>query len=554
MLNEKIPVRFHEVLFTSLKTSLFFYFEPIISNILKPFRLRDESLLFSIDNPLSVISKWKVTTHNLSRGERKPIDPYTNSFNPLKHFIILDDKLENEARNSLIAAIDQGFPYLREFSLNIEDVCKDFSEANKKLLATVSEVLVRPLKHQNLFIPSTNSLILFVENLQNRNQILSTEDIPRVSIKSIAAHFIFEFKKGSPKHLIRRIRRYKRKFALGDLNIQTEKLKKEMPSTKGEAPGYERVRVMAKSVFPSNRFLSIHEVHDYLRELEFLIVEEALSRTDSWSKSRFEERKLKEFWIRSCNLVLDIPYIFEDQARKVIINHFSENIEISSEGKGIEKNALDENTVRLSFTIRLQPFGDYSGTGREMGLFFTEPKDLDNLTARGVESILKKDYEDADILLKKAAGALQADILLGRGKNKWKNDKKRIAEEIQELYRAAEIEIDDLPDEPLYMVGHSLSDIMEAQEQNSDWRMSLCLYRKAIEIKKNLLENKPVNSRYYRMSPRRFADSCLRYSELFLARDSIMFMDSLSSFYADLLHEIQKEYRDFTVEWLGFTG
>lgn len=536
------------------KTSLFFYFEPIVSYILKPFILKDESIFFSVDTPLMVMPGWEVTAQSLVKGEREPIDLYTNSFNPLKHFVILDEKLKNKAKGSLIAAIDQGFPYLGRFPSDVEDACKDFSIANKELIAKVSEVLVRSLKYQNLFVPSTNSLILFIENLQNRDQILSIEDIPHVHIQSIDVHFIFELKEGSPKRLLRRIRRFERRFALGDLSIRTQKLKKEKPSAEEEALEYGRVRVMVKSVFPSNCYLSIHEIHNYLRELESLVVEEALPRTDSWSKSRFDERKLKEYWIRSCELVVDIPCIFESQAKEVIIEHFSENIEMSSEGKWIEKSALDENTIRLSFKIRLQPFGDYSGTGREMGVFFLAPTDLDHWTASGVECILKKDFENADIFLKKAARAIQADFLLMKNQSTLPNDKRRIAEEVQKLYRDVGIEIDGPLDEPFYLKGYSLFDIMKAQEQNSDWRISLHLYRKAFEIKKNLLLSKPVNSKYYNMSPRRLANLCLRNSGLFLVQDNVLFMDSLSSFFTDLLHEIQKKYHDLTIEWLGFTG
>jgi len=548
------------------KASFFYLFKPVAVRNLEPFLIKENGLLFSGAEKMK-IDGWRV----FEKGENEilsglsPIDQYTGRFNPLRHLIILNKELSKDERTFLLRAIDLGYPFKVSNDLyhiqsttgsqSLRNVTERLFKSNVSVFSKLKEVLVKDSTTIKNPIPSTNSILLFFENLSQASTKFLPDDRPEMYIKTLSVDFIIPFKNDSDlKSLVKELNQFKENFRLKKLEISFSNVGRINSSKifRIGALRYHRYRIRAISHFFNEYLLPMHYVPDYLEEFENFTIENALRRVDKTSYHEFVRKggNKEEFWIKGARIILFLSPTFITIARKVIVNHFLDVLCLSFGSQSISIRELKNGLAELAFDIHFPMHGDYSVSERQLGLFFGRIDLLDKWTSMGAEYAMMGDLENAEKLLENARIALEADftVLDSRGLEAM-NIRSKLRNAAKD-YRRLKIRCPDCPTEPMYVEGSSKEEIRKAMEENKKWRTALSKYSEGIKMKKQILEEHISGKLKWRMM--RVANSMIRESGLQPGGDVLSFENNLSTFYAELLSAIQQNHGDYTPEWLGF--
>ncbi|MGD2250384.1 MAG: hypothetical protein PVF58_18450 [Candidatus Methanofastidiosia archaeon] len=547
------------------KTNFFCIFRPIVTHYLEPFLITKGNLLFSGIEEKKV-DGWKCLKKDVSGNPFgiHPIDQYTGRFNPLMHVVLMDENLPKNEKMYLLSAIDRGYPFISikdlphkrstPFTRSLKTITGYLMEKNISVFLKISEVLVKDEFDNKEFLPSTNSILLILENLPQKTARFLSEDRPEIYIKSLYVHFIIPFRNNKDlKYFVKVLSGLKEKLKLNSLETTTLNVGKMDQSKYCETGSlrYNRYRIMANFHFTNKDLLPIHCITDFLEELENYITGNSLKMVDKISYNRFMERnKEKEFWIKGARVAVILPIKFISIARKVIIDHFVDSLTLSFGSQAIVIKELKRGLAELVFDIRFPRARDYFVSKREFGLFFGKFDRLDRWTAIGIEHAMMRDFANAEKFLERARIALEADLdVLESYKLEYKEQKQKLRE-AGKKYQEIGIICPDCPTKTIYLIGSSKEEIKRKIKENENWKTSLSLYMEGISIKKQILDDHVFGKKRWTMMKK--ANRCIRDSGLVPIRDNVDFENDLSNFYAALLSLIQQNYGDYTPKWFGF--
>lgn len=547
------------------KTNFFYLFMPVVVHTLEPFLIKKGSLLFSGQEEKK-IDGWNVLKKRKNEIflEISPIDKYTNRFNPLKHLVLIDEKLSKDEKACLLRVIDLGYPYETLSNIRIQSepplislriVAKHLFENNISVFSRINDVLVKNSPTSWNKIPSTNSILLFFEKLSLKPFNFLQDSRPEIYLESLLVDCIIPFKNANDLgDFTENLQEFKEIFKLSEFRIIVSGLEKEASPMISEKKllEYRRYRIKMNSHFTHECLLPIHFVPDYLEELENFVIGDTLRMIDESSYEFIKERrKKKEFWIKGARIVLVLPHKFISLARKAVIDHFLDVLSLSFGSQAIAVRGSKNGLTELIFDIHFPRHRDYFVSGRHFGLFFDEIDGFDKWTASGAERAMMRDFENAEKFLENAEIALKADLDIHNYNGGWEtkiteSDLRRATEN----YRKLGIECPEYPSEPMYMKGSSKEEIEKAVRENKKWRISLSRYLNGISMKRQILEENISGRLRWRMM--KTADSLIMESGFLPVRDNIVFENDLSTFYAELLSAIQENHGDYTSRWLGF--
>ena len=542
------------------------FLEPVRILSLKPFIFNQKSIIYFGNYPFSG-ERWRVN-HVEKCRYRGYISNFTKNLSPVKIMIATSSKMTEEEKMFLFIAVDEGFPYnpigeilerqnviqkweeYLKFSTkpkkNIHKVARRsflaFASENKTVIEKISENLIDP---NNFGLPPnypvTDCFLYLEKYLEEEGIILFGKRIPEMHVNKINCRAIFSVNAEETEKLVDEWNKVFNRMSLNfsvscSLGRQYEKEKKR-----------KRLAFNISSDFSFNP-LEIYEVHFKLLFIENLI-KNKLKELDQKSYLDFERKKRKEFWIKSVEISIEVPFKLLDEIGALTKDYFSDSI-VFKKGQIFSRNEdMGSGWVKVSFELIFRQLGDFIIEKRKSGVFYDIDAE-DTLTRVGIEYGMRKEYRNALKSLRMAKKAMEADLLVVKSTDANKKQRNELWKKAKIKYRIAGIDTKDFAGQPLYLKDKHPSEIYDCLERNYDWILGLQLFLKAEDRKKEALDLKYIDEDGY---DRKLlgVKNYLKLAGIELYNDIITFEEGLSIYYTRILDLIQTRGLDLTKEWLG---
>ena len=542
------------------------FLEPVRILPLEPFFLNGDSIIFFGNYPFSG-ERWKAD-YVKNCAYQEYVSNFTKNLSPMKVMIGESSKMTEKQKMFLRMAVDRGFPYISmpeilkrqdmlqkwEKSVKISTKSKGslhriagrsfsaFVAENKIAIEIISENLTDPYNFgPPPTYPITDCFSYLAKYLEEDGTILFGKRIPEICVNRIDCRAIFSIDKSETKELLGECNR---SFNEMDLDFSVNLF------LKGK---YGKEKTKERFIFDifcdfSTKPLKIYDIYSNLIFIENLIMEK-LKELDLESYMNFEKKKTKEFWIKSVEVIIEVPTRLLEEIEALTKDYFSGSIAFK---KGrIFSNMKNKGSgwIKTHFKLFFGQFDDFIIQKRKSGLFY-DIDAKDTLTRIGIEHALRKNYKDALEALRNANSAMEADLLIIDFSEANAEQKKKLWKKANAKYRIAGIDTKYFDGQPLYLEDKHLSEIRDNLQRNYDWIVGLQLFLIARDHVKEALSLKYVDKDGYdrKLSG---AKKILRLAGIHLYKDVITLEEGLSIYYARILGLMQDKGLDLAEEWLG---
>ena len=590
------------------KTKYMFQFYPHEDKIMKSFILKNGFAYFFIaknenwnrDLPIEYLDKLDFKINSFR-------DSFANDLNLLGTLVLSAKYLDKKEKESLILALNFGYPILdfidfqeRKVTCYRDEIFKKWKDRAAYYFGDREKIFVRLLQKSTRKLIKNNkelfkkvslctcgengsftakSFLRLMEIIPTGEKILLEKSMPKLFVNRLIIESVLTIEKEKIDDLRRNISTFLENYPITGWLIN-EWENEDLP------PSLKEYR-FAFLWDISSKGVTISELIDYTEELKELVLT-AFRKTDMNTYFWFLKKK-QEFWIRSIDVSLFLPIIFSDIALEVIKENFAIFLDRRETDQLIKKKIINDRFCLLSFRLRYPMFYDYRISKRKFGYFY-EIRAIDVFTRQGIEAARKYLFSKSLVLLERGSHAIAGDILVWKSKLKKGRKKAQYLKEAKMHYQLAGIPsrsrksesltdkqkhlglllnlssnlMSDLRylskkasiligrlDKPLYLQKLDSPKLLIAQQQNYDWKIAVESYLIGKSMKYDKIADQ-LGHDEENDEKKLLAKSYLAYSGLRSARDSVCLVEDLGVFYARLVEEIQREFGDLTAEWLGF--